>query len=165
MLGLGYPGGPIIAELAEKGDPAAIDFPRAMMRSGDYAFSLSGLKTAVITYIRHEHEAGREVSPPDLAASFQQAVIDVQVSKAVRAVKETGAVSFCLGGGVAANKALREALTSAIEPLGVHVSVPPLHLCTDNAAMIAAAAHYRYLRGEHLALDAEPSANGPLDGS
>ena len=96
------------------GDPAAIEFPRAMMRSGDYAFSLSGLKTAVINHIRQEREAGREIDVPDLAASFQQAVIDVQVSKAVRAVKETGAVSFCLGGGVAANKALREALQPVI---------------------------------------------------
>jgi tRNA threonylcarbamoyl adenosine modification protein TsaD len=163
VLGLGYPGGPILSALAEKGDPAAIDFPRAMMKSGDYAFSLSGLKTAVITYIRHEHEAGREVCVPDLAASFQQAVIDVQVSKAVRAVTETGAKAFCLGGGVAANRALREALTAAIEPLGVHVSVPPMALCTDNAAMIAAAAHYRYGRGEFLDLDAEPSASGALD--
>ena len=164
VLGLGYPGGPILSRLAEQGNPAAIAFPRAMMKSGDYAFSLSGLKTAVLTYIRHEEAAGREVNVPDLAASFQQAVIDVQVAKAVRAVKETGAVAFCLGGGVAANKALREALTSAIEPLGVHVSVPPLELCTDNAAMIAAAAHYRYLRGERLGLDAEPSARGALDG-
>jgi N6-L-threonylcarbamoyladenine synthase len=163
VLGLGYPGGPILSMLAEQGDPAAISFPRAMMKSGDYAFSLSGLKTAVLTYIRHEEEAGREVNVPDLAASFQQAVIDVQVSKAVRAVKETGAFAFCLGGGVAANRALREALTAAIEPLGVHVSVPPLELCTDNAAMIAAAAHYRYLRGERLGLDAEPSASGALD--
>jgi bifunctional N6-L-threonylcarbamoyladenine synthase / protein kinase Bud32 len=163
VLGLGYPGGPILSKLAEQGDPAAIDFPRAMMKSGDYAFSLSGLKTAVLTHIRHEEAAGREIDVPDLAASFQQAVIDVQVSKAVRAVRETGAVSFCLGGGVAANRALREALTAAIEPLGVHVSVPPLHLCTDNAAMIAAAAHYRYLRGEWLGLDAEPSASMPLD--
>ena len=117
----------------------------------------------MLTYIRHEEQAGREINVPDLAASFQQAVIDVQVSKAVRAVKETGAVAFCLGGGVAANRALREALTSAIEPLGVHVSVPPLELCTDNAAMIAAAAHYRYCRGERLGLDAEPSARGALD--
>jgi N6-L-threonylcarbamoyladenine synthase len=163
VLGLGYPGGPILSRLAEQGDPDAIAFPRAMMKSGDYAFSLSGLKTAVLTYIRHEEQAGREVNVPDLAASFQQAVIDVQVSKAVRAVKETDAVAFCLGGGVAANRALREALTSAIEPLGVHVSVPPFELCTDNAAMIAAAAHYRYLRGERLGLDAEPSANGALD--
>ena len=163
VLGLGYPGGPILSKLAETGDPAAINFPRAMMRSGDYAFSLSGLKTAVLTHIRHEEKAGRQIDVPDLAASFQQAVIDVQVAKAVRAVKETGAVAFCLGGGVAANKALREALTAAIEPLGVHVSVPPLELCTDNAAMIAAAAHYRYLHGERLGLDAEPSASGVLD--
>ena len=163
VLGLGYPGGPILSRLAEQGDPAAIDFPRAMIRSGDYAFSLSGLKTAVLTYIRHAEQAGRELNVPDIAASFQQAVIDVQVSKAVRAVKETGAVAFCLGGGVAANPVLRQALTQAIEPLGVHVSVPPLELCTDNAAMIAAAAHYRYLRGERLGLDAEPSASGALD--
>ena len=98
VLGLGYPGGPVLSKLAEQGDPAAIDFPRAMMQSGDYAFSLSGLKTAVLTYIRHEEQAGREIDVPDLAASFQQAVIDVQVAKAVRAVKETGAVAFCLGG-------------------------------------------------------------------
>lgn len=163
VLGLPYPGGPVISRLAEEGNPEAINFPRAMMRSGDFAFSLSGLKTAVITHIRHEHEAGREISIPDLAASFQAAVIDVQVSKAVRAVQETGATAFCLAGGVAANPALREALRSAIEPLGVHVSVPPLYLCTDNAAMIAAAAHYRYLRGERLGLDAEPVSSLRLD--
>lgn len=163
VLGLGYPGGPILSRLAEQGDAAAIDFPRAMMKSGDYAFSLSGLKTAVLTYIRHEEAADRELNVPDIAASFQQAVIDVQVSKAVRAVQETGAVAFCLGGGVAANRVLREALIEAIEPLGVHVSVPPLELCTDNAAMIAAAAHYRYRRSEFLGLDAEPSAHGALD--
>ena len=126
LLGLGYPGGPVISRLAAQGNPAAIDFPRAMMKSGDYAFSLSGLKTAVITYVRREREAGREISVPDVAASFQQAVIDVQVAKAVRAVKETGSAVFCLGGGVAANSALRGALVAAIEPLGVHVSVPDL---------------------------------------
>ncbi|MGV8082214.1 MAG: tRNA (adenosine(37)-N6)-threonylcarbamoyltransferase complex transferase subunit TsaD [Coriobacteriia bacterium] len=163
VLGLGYPGGPVLSRLAETGDPSAIDFPRAMMRSGDYSFSLSGLKTAVINHIRHEREAGRELNLPDLAASFQQAIIDVQVAKAVRAIEETGAKSFCLAGGVAANPALRTALVGAIEPLGVHVSVPPLGLCTDNAAMIAAAAHFRFLRGEHLSLDAEPMASLPLD--
>ena len=81
----------MLSKLAEKGDPTAIDFPRAMLRSGDYRFSLSGLKTAVINHIRHEREAGREIDVPDLAASFQAAVIDVQVAKAVRAVQETGA--------------------------------------------------------------------------
>jgi len=163
VLGLEYPGGPILSRLAGTGDPTAIDFPRAMLHSGDYAFSLSGLKTAVINHIRHEREAAREIDIPDLAASFQAAVIDVQVAKAVRAVTETGATSFCLAGGVAANPALREALRAAIEPLGVHVSVPPLHLCTDNAAMIAAAAHYRYWRGDRLGLDAEPVPGLRLD--
>jgi N6-L-threonylcarbamoyladenine synthase len=159
VLGLGYPGGPVLSRLAEEGDPSAIDFPRAMMRSGDYAFSLSGLKTAVINHIRHEREADREIDISDLAASFQQAVIDVQVAKAVRAVTETGAVSFCLAGGVAANPALREALRQAMEPLGVHVSVPPVHLCTDNAAMIAAAAFPHFRGGERLGLDAEADPN------
>lgn len=163
VLGLGYPGGPVLSRMAADGDPAAIDFPRAMLRSGDYAFSLSGLKTAVINHIRHEQQAGREIDIPDLAASFQAAIIDVQVAKAVRAVTETDARSFCLAGGVAANPALREALRAALEPLGVHVSVPPLHLCTDNAAMIGAAAHYRYLRGERLGLDAEAVPGLRLD--
>ncbi len=162
-LGLGYPGGPILSKLAENGDPAAIDFPRAMMRSGDYAFSLSGLKTAVITHIRREEQAGRDINTPDLAASFQQAVIDVQVSKSVRAVEECGVTTFCLAGGVAANSALREALRGALEGRGVHVSVPPLELCTDNAAMIAAAGTYRYRNGERLGLDAEAVPGLRLD--
>lgn len=163
VLGLGYPGGPVLSKLAEEGDPAAIDFPRAMMRSGDYSFSLSGLKTAVINHIRHERDADREIDLADLAASFQAAVIDVQVAKAVRAVEETGATAFCLAGGVAANPALRRELTAAMEARGVHVSVPPIHLCTDNAAMIAAAAHYRWLRGERLGLDADPVPGLRLD--
>jgi N6-L-threonylcarbamoyladenine synthase len=134
-----------------------------MLRSGDYRFSLSGLKTAVINHIRHERDAAREIDVPDLAASFQAAVVDVQVAKAVRAVEETGATTFCLAGGVAANPALREALRDAIEPLGVHVSVPPFHLCTDNAAMIAAAAHHRFLRGERLGPDSEAAPGLRLD--
>ncbi len=165
VLGLGYPGGPVISKLAEEGDPAAITFPRAMLHSGDYAFSLSGLKTAVINHIRHEQEAGREIHVPDLAASFQQAVIDVQVAKALSAVEETGVSSFCLAGGVAANRALRTALTVALEGRGVRVSVPPFVLCTDNAAMIAAAGTHRFRRGERLGMDAEAVANLRLDGS
>lgn len=164
VLGLGYPGGPVISRLAAQGDPKAIDFPRAMMHSGDYSFSLSGLKTAVINHIRHEREAGREIDEPDLAASFQAAVIDVQVSKAVRAAKECGVAQFCLAGGVAANPALREALKHALHAVGVRLSVPPFALCTDNAAMIAAAGTYRFRRGQRLALDAEADANLRLDG-
>jgi len=135
-LGLPYPGGPALSKLAAEGNPAAIDFPRALLHSGDYSFSLSGLKTAVITYIKREQEAGRELNLPDLAASFQQAIIDVQVAKAERAVSETSARAFYLAGGVAANTALREALAVAMTEHDVEVHVPPLALCGDNAAMI-----------------------------
>jgi N6-L-threonylcarbamoyladenine synthase len=162
VLGLGYPGGPILSRLAGEGDPTAIAFPRAMMDSGDYAFSLSGLKTAVINHIRREREAGREIDIPDLAASFQAAVVDVQVAKTVRAVEELDVRVVALGGGVAANPALRQALKDALEPRGVKVSVPPLTLCTDNAAMVGAAAHFRLWRGETLGLDAEAVPNLPL---
>lgn len=163
VLGLGYPGGPVISRLAQDGNPAAIDFPRAMMHSGNYSFSLSGLKTAVINHIRHEREAGREIDLPDLAASFQQAVIDVQVAKAVRAVEQYGVSTFCLAGGVAANRALRDALSAVMESRGVHVSVPPFEHCTDNAAMIALAGTFRFQNGELLDLSAEAVPNLRLD--
>lgn len=162
-LGLPYPGGPQISKLALKGDPTAFDFPRAMMHSKDYAFSLSGLKTAVITVIRDYERKGEELNVPDLAASFQQAVIDVQAAKAITAVEELGAKHFLLAGGVAANKGLRQALTQAMESRGIKVSVPPLHFCTDNAAMIAKAARVRVHIDEPLGLGAEASASAPLD--
>ena len=136
-LGLGYPGGPVISRLAEKGNRKAIHFPRAMMHSGDYSFSLSGLKTSVITYINNENRAGRAINLPDLAASFEAAVIDVQVAKAAEAVSKTGARDFCVGGGVAANPQLREAYKRKFGRMHVRVTVPPLTACTDNAAMIA----------------------------
>lgn len=159
-LGLGYPGGPVISKLSAKGNPRAIAFPRAMMHSGDYRFSLSGLKTAVITYIQGENKAGRAINLPDLAASFEAAVIDVQVSKAVRAIEETGADDFCVGGGVAANPKLREAYRSTFERMGVRVTVPPFAACGDNGAMIALAALRSYNAGllSDLSLDATPNA-------
>lgn len=163
LLGLGYPGGPVISRLAAQGDPTAIAFPRAMLRSGDYDFSLSGLKTAVINHVHAERQAGREVSAPDVAASFQAAVIDVQVAKAVHAAGRYRVRSFCLAGGVAANAALREALGHALAERGVRLFVPPLSLCTDNAAMIGAAAHLRLRRGGFLDLDAEALAGLSLD--
>ncbi len=159
VLGLGYPGGPVISKLAEEGDPTAIDFPRAMMHSGDYRFSLSGLKTAVINHIRNEREAGREMSLPDLAASFQAAVVDVQVAKTVRAAVELGVGTVCLAGGVAANPSLREGLRTALAERGIRLSVPPFAFCTDNAAMIAAAGTWRFRRGDRLGPAAEAVAD------
>ena len=149
VLGLGYPGGPVLSRLAEQGDPAAIDFPRAMMNSGDYAFSLSGLKTAVLDLHppRAARPAARSTCPTWPRRSSRRSST-CRSPRRFAPSEETGATRSASAGGVAANPALREALTAAIEPLGVHVSVPPLELCTDNAAMIAAAAHYRFLRGD-----------------
>ena len=158
-LGLGYPGGPVISRLAEKGNRKAIHFPRAMMHSGDYSFSLSGLKTSVITYINNENRAGRAINLPDLAASFEAAVIDVQVAKAAEAVSKTGARDFCVGGGVAANPQLREAYKRKFGRMHVRVTVPPLTACTDNAAMIALVAKRKFDLGEFSdpSMDAAPN--------
>ena len=158
-LGLGYPGGPVISRLAAQGNPKAIAFPRAMLHSHDYRFSLSGLKTAVITYIEGENAAGRPINLPDLAASFQAAVIDVQVAKALAAAEECDVDDFCVGGGVAANPALREAYTRALGQRGVRVTLPPLSACTDNAAMIALVAlrEYRAKKFAPLTMDADPN--------
>ncbi len=161
-LGLGYPGGPAISKLAVQGNARAIAFPRAMMHSHDYRFSLSGLKTAVITYIECENRAGRPINLPDLAASFQAAVIDVQVAKAVAAVEELGVDDFCVGGGVAANPALRAAYLEAFGRRGVRVTVPPLAVCGDNAAMIALVARRSYHAGLFADLSLDASPNAPL---
>lgn len=159
-LGLGYPGGPVISRLAARGNRKAIHFPRAMMHSNDYRFSLSGLKTAVITYIEGEGRAGRAINLPDLAASFEAAVIDVQVAKAVAAVEETGVSDFCIGGGVAANPELRAEYKREFGRRGVRVTVPPMVVCGDNAAMMALATLRNWRAGvlSSLTQDAEPNA-------
>lgn len=162
-LGLGYPGGPIISKLAAKGNPKAIDFPRALMHSGDLRFSLSGLKTAVTTYIQKEQQAGCELNMPDIAASFQQAVVDVQVKKAMAALDETGAREFCVGGGVSANPGLRAAYEKACKKRGVRLSMPPLSACGDQAAMIALVAHDRYKQGKFEDWSLDVKAHAPLD--
>ena len=162
-LGLGYPGGPVISREAAKGDPKAIPFPRAMMHSGDLRFSLSGLKTAVVSYINAERVAGRELNVPDIAASFQQAVVDVQVKKAEMALRQTGARTFCLGGGVAANPVLREAYQALCKRLHVRLTLPPMSACGDNAGMIALVALDRYRQGKFFPLEADAQAHANLD--
>jgi N6-L-threonylcarbamoyladenine synthase len=137
-LGLGYPGGPIIDRLAQDGDPEAIAFPRAM--PGDNLdFSFSGLKTAVVNHVRQHPD----VSAEDVAASFQEAVVDVLVTKARRAADEIGAKGLALGGGVAANTRLREAFLAAADEDGRPGYVPSREMCTDNAAMVASCGWYR----------------------
>jgi len=130
-----------------------------MLRTGDLNVSLSGLKTAVIKYVEEERAAGRALRVPDIAASFQAAVTDVQVAKTLRAVKEHGARAVVLAGGVAANPFLRERLGNALEDIGVRLSVPPPELCTDNAAMIATAAHDGIAAGRFLGLGADAVPN------
>jgi N6-L-threonylcarbamoyladenine synthase len=159
FLGLGYPGGPAIDHLAMQGDPAAIPFPRAMMDEG-YDFSFSGLKTAVINHVRKYPDVATE----DVAASFQQAVTDVLVAKARRAAQEIGAKGLCLAGGVAANSQLREAILDVCVADGLRAFLPSRSMCTDNAAMVAAAAYQRLTDDGPSSLDvgADPNLGLPL---
>lgn len=161
-LGLGYPGGPIISKLAETGNPRAIDFPRALNSRGDYRFSLSGLKTAVTLYIEQETKAGRTIHLPDLAASFEAAVFDVQYKKAKNALHATGCKEYCIGGGVSANPHLREMMIKKLGRQGIRVTVPPLSACTDNAAMIAEVARRKFDRGEISPFDVDADPNMTL---
>ncbi|RPI10384.1 MAG: tRNA (adenosine(37)-N6)-threonylcarbamoyltransferase complex transferase subunit TsaD [Actinobacteria bacterium] len=154
FLGLGYPGGPAIDREAMSGDPTAIAFPRAMLEDG-FDFSFSGLKTAVVRYVR----AHPEVATADVAASFQQAVVDVLLAKARRAAAQVGAKGLCLGGGVAANSLLREQFLDVCEADGLQGFLPSRPMCTDNAAMIASAAWWRLAADGPSPLDmgADPS--------
>ena len=159
LLGLGFPGGPALDAAARAGDPHAVRFPRAMEGSGDLDFSLSGLKTAVLRYVRAEQAAGRAIDVADLAASFQEAIVDVQVSKTIAAAERTGVRTVLLGGGVVANTRLRERLKAEGEANGLRVLYPPLELCTDNAAMIACVGAARLARGERTSLDIPADPN------
>jgi N6-L-threonylcarbamoyladenine synthase len=158
-LGLGYPGGPAIDRIALEGDPGRIAFPRAIMDEG-YDFSFSGLKTAVVNHVRRNPE----VATADVAASFQEAVVDALVTKARRAVQEHGAKGLCLAGGVAANSALRERTLDACMADGVHPFLPSRSMCTDNAAMVAAAGWWRLQLDGPSPLDtgATPNLKLPL---
>jgi N6-L-threonylcarbamoyladenine synthase len=157
FLGLGYPGGPAIDAAAVLGDPEAIDFPRSMLDEG-YAFSFSGLKTAVVNHVRKHPE----VSTEDVAASFQAAVVDVLVAKTLRAADELGVDTVCMGGGVAANSLLRARMSAEGEASGRRVLLPSRAMCTDNAAMVAAAGWWQLQRLGPSPLDTGAEPNLPL---
>jgi N6-L-threonylcarbamoyladenine synthase len=162
LLDLGFPGGPALDAAARDGDPNAIRFPRAMADSGDLDFSMSGLKTAVLRHVKGERAAGRAVDIPDLAASFQEAIVDVQVTKTLQAARDTGVERVLLGGGVVANSRLRARLVADGADAGLDVLVPPLSLCTDNAAMVACLGAARLERGDRAGLDIAADPNLPL---
>lgn len=160
-LKLPYPGGPQIDRLAQVGE-ATIDLPRAWLADDSYDFSFSGLKSAVINTLHNAEQRGAQIEPEDLAASFQQSVIDVLTAKTLRAAEAYGVQQVLLAGGVAANKGLRSALQSTFkEKENIQLVIPPLRLCTDNAAMIAAAGSMLYQKGKRDQLDM--NANPGLD--
>lgn len=158
-MGLGYPGGPLIDRLARQGNPQGVDMPRAYLEAGSFDFSFSGLKSAVLNYLNRARQKGITVNKADLAASFQQAVVDVLVDKALAAADQYRVGTVMLAGGVAANSFLRQQLQQRAEKQHIKVVYPPLILCTDNAAMIAGAAYHKYLRADFapLTLNAVPS--------
>ena len=167
LLGLGYPGGPVIDRLAEKGDPEAIDFPRAYLPES-FDFSFSGLKTAVLQFLRKENLLEHPLSQDsdlihDIAASFQAAVVDVLVRKTEWAVRKKWIKRVTIAGGVSANSGLRKKMLEMGKEKGVEVFVPSVSLCTDNAAMIAAAGYHRFLKKEFSGLDLNPRAYLPID--
>jgi len=160
VLGLGYPGGPVIDATAKEGDPEAVDFPRSRLKDRPLAFSFSGLKTAVLYHCRGQDRSLRDVGQQltrqqiaDVAASFQEAVVDVLVEKALAAARQTGAKAVLLGGGVAANSRLRDRITSEAEQAGLRAFCPPLRLCTDNATMIAGLGYHQLAAGQQNGLD------------
>lgn len=153
LLGLGYPGGPVIDKLAREGSPAAVDFPRAYLPDG-LDFSFSGLKTAVLNYLKNQ----KRVAVKDICASFQQAVVDVLLRKTGWALEREGIKRLAVSGGVGANSSLRTELGLMAEKRGIELFIPSATLCTDNAAMIGSAGYYHFISNDIAPLDLNPSA-------
>lgn len=158
VIGLGYPGGPKVDQAAKQGDPHAVEFKRVYLEPGSYDFSFSGLKTAALNYINSQKQAGREISVPDVAASFQEAVVEVIVDKTVAAAREFHQDRIVVAGGVAANSRLRQLLRERSDQWGIQVLQPRPLYCTDNGVMIACSAYYKMKKGEFAGpdLDAIP---------
>lgn len=153
VMGLPYPGGPQIDKLAKEGNPDAIDFPMALNEKGNYEFSFSGLKSAVLNYLNSMNLKHIEINKADVAASFQKSVVNILVHKAVEAVRQTGMKKLVLAGGVAANSSLEEHLRRAAEENNLEFYYPSKILCTDNAAMIACRGYYQALAGQFAGSD------------
>ncbi len=162
-IGLGYPGGPKIDKTAREGNPEAISFPRAKVGDSDYDFSFSGLKSAVLNYLNSCEMKGIEICQADVAASFQKAVVDVLTEHSMHALSACGMKKFAIAGGVASNSALRCALEQECEKRGIAFYHPSPILCTDNAAMIGAAAYYEYRKGVRHGYDLNAVPNLKLD--
>jgi N6-L-threonylcarbamoyladenine synthase len=158
LLGLGYPGGPAIQKASEDGDPSRFEFPRAWLED-TWNFSFSGLKTAVSREVKAQQDKGRTLPVPDMAASFQAAVVDVLFNKTIQAAREFNAKEILVAGGVSANRALRQTFQDQKE---FKVHIPAISLCTDNAAMIGAAGYYRFAFGHTSSLDMDIQPTWPL---
>ncbi|MDR1495969.1 MAG: tRNA (adenosine(37)-N6)-threonylcarbamoyltransferase complex transferase subunit TsaD [Clostridiales Family XIII bacterium] len=161
-LGLGYPGGPKVDELAKNGDPTAVKFKRVYLEEGSLDFSFSGIKTGVLNYINTERQAGREVNLADVAAGFEASATDVIETKTRLALRRAGRKKLTMGGGVAANSMLRSRIAAVCMEERVELYAPPPVYCTDNAAMIACAAYYQYLCEGSSSLDIDAYASLPL---
>ena len=159
VMGFPYPGGPHIDALAIEGNPDAIEFPKALSEPGNFEFSFSGLKSAVINLVHNEEQRGNEIRKKDLATSFQNTVVEIITKKTMKALKDYQVNNLIVAGGVAANKGIREKLASLCEKENINYSFPDIKYCTDNAAMIAASGYYAYILGERADLTLNPKSS------
>jgi N6-L-threonylcarbamoyladenine synthase len=163
FLDLGYPGGPIIEKLAKEGNPSSIQFPRPILNDKSYDFSFSGLKTAVIYYIKKLEKENKNIPVSDILASFQQAVTDVLVGKTIKAALKFKTKQIILAGGVAANSSLRREIKEKANLLNIKVFYPSISLCTDNAAMVASAGYYKFKENKKSSLSLDAVSRLPLE--
>jgi N6-L-threonylcarbamoyladenine synthase len=161
LLDLPYPGGPEVGRLSAQGDPRAVAFPRSWLAEGSYDFSFSGLKTSVANHVNRAKNSNEPVAVADICASFQEAVVDVLTQKTIRAAQDKGCRHVVVGGGVAANSRLRQAMTAACQGAELTLAMPPVSLCTDNAAMICFAGYQHYLKRGASPLDLDVYSRSP----